>query len=52
MSYWLYDGFQLDNETDQTVLGEQFAFYNPLLGVSEEDYTIDFDDTEGFPHLI
>ena len=47
MSYWLYDGFQLDNETEEAILGPQFAYYNPLLGVSEEGYTVDFDDTEG-----
>ena len=47
MSYWLYDGFQLDNETEEAILGPQFAYYNPLLGVSEEGYTVDFDDTDG-----
>ena len=47
MSYWLYDGFQIDNATDKAVLGQQFDYYSELLGTSEESYTIDFDDTNG-----
>lgn len=45
--HWLYDGFQINETTEQAVLGEQYAFYNPLIGVSEEDYTITYDDTNG-----
>ena len=45
--HWLYDGFQINDTTEKAVLGEQFAYYNPLLGFSQEDYTVTFSDPNG-----
>ena len=47
MSYWLYGGMQVDQTSGQTNLEPQFDFYNSLLGVSKEDYTVTFADPDG-----
>ena len=43
--HWLYDGFQINDTTEKHVLGEQFAYYNPLLGFSQEDYTVTYNNS-------